>query len=401
MINKLKDKVQREAVQSWIENDKRGTFELSTGTGKTIAALHCLYTMPKDKKVHLFLAETIEREKDLLTDILFFNKLFDVDVFKDYNLKFKCYQTVYKLEKYDFGLVIADEIHSSLSPEYSKFYFNNTYDAIIGLSATIDRKTSYEIDGRIITKGKLIDTIAPVCYTYNITQAKNDGIGRVLNIYIINQYLDSENKTVQAGSNFKRFMQTEKSAYDYWDKEHKKFWFIEDKEVRDFKIRMTSTKRSHLLFNLPSKVVIVQKLLDELKGKTILFGNSLDSLLKVTPNVISSRYSDDQNKLIRDNFDKGKISLIGSFKKLRQGANLTGLDNCILMSYYSSEVHAIQQWGRLRRNNDKIGNVFILLTIGTQEEVWFSKMIENMTDFNMIYCDDLKDCINKYKINER
>lgn len=401
LINKLKDKVQKEAVQSWIDNDKRGTFELSTGTGKTIAALHCLYKMPRDKKIHLFLAETVEREKDLLTDIIFFNKLFNVDVFKDYNLRFKCYQTVYKLEGYDFGLVIADEIHSSLSPEYSKFYFQNKYDAIVGLSATIDRKTAYEIKGKIVTKGQLIDTIAPVCYTYTITQAKNDGVGRILNIYVINQTLETEEKTVAAGSATKKFMQTEKSAYDYWDKEHKKSWFIEDKEVKDFKIRMTSTKRSNLLFNLPSKVKTVNELLNNINGKTILFGNSLDSLLKVTSNVISSRYSDDQNKLIRDNFDRGKISIIGSFKKLRQGANLTGLDNCILMSYYSSEVHAIQQWGRLRKNSDKIGSVFILLTIGTQEEVWFSKMIENMTDFNIIYCDNLKDCINKYKNNEK
>lgn len=399
MENDLKSKIQKDAVQAWLSNDKKGSFELSTGTGKTIASLHCLYTMPKDKKVHLFLAETIEREKELMKDILFFNKLFNVNVLKDYNLKFKCYQSVYKLKDYEFGLIIADEIHNALSPMYSKFFYNNSYDAIVGLSATIDRKTMYDIDGRNITKGKMIDEIAPVCYTYTISQAKSDGVGRVLNIYVINQELDSINKTIMAGSVKTRFMQTEKAAYDYWDREHKKSWFIEDLEVKDFKIRITSTKRSNLLFNLPSKVNTTKELLKEIKGRTILFGNSLDSLLKVTPNVISSRYSEKQNDAIRDSFDKGKINLIGSFKKLRQGANLDALDNCVIMSYYSSEVHAIQQWGRLRKNEDKVGNVFILLTKNTQEEVWFNKMIENMTDFNIIYCDNLGDCLNKYKEN--
>jgi hypothetical protein len=45
--------------------------------------------------------------------------------------------------------------------------------------------------------------------------------------------------------------------------------------------------------------------------------------------------------------------------------------------------------------------VFILLTKTTQEEIWFSKMMENMNDFNIIYCDNIEDCLNKYKINEK
>lgn len=56
--------------------------------------------------------------------------------------------------------------------------------------------------------------------------------------------------------------------------------------------------------------------------------------------------------------------------------------------------------GRLRQNGDKIGNVFIILTTGTQEEVWFQKMMENMNDFTIINCNDINDCIKKYKEND-
>lgn len=400
MLNELKDKIQQEALKAWVNNDKKGTAELATGTGKTILALHALYTMDKSDLIHLFLAETTERKKDLLSDIKLYNKLFNVDVVNDYNLKFYCYQTVYKWKDRKFGLVIADEIHNSLSPKYSEFFFNNNYQAIIGLSATIDRKTKYDIDGQIVTKGSLVDRIAPSIYKYSINQAKEDGVGRQLNIYVVSQELDSVNKTIKAGNSRVSFMQTEKAAYDYWDKEHKRSWFIEDEEMKSLKIRITATKRSNVLFNLPSKIKTVIDLLESISGKSILFGNSLDSLLKVTPNVVSSRNSEDKNNYIRDQFDKGIIQLIGSFKKLRQGANLKELDNCIIMSYYSSEVHQIQQWGRLRQNGDKVGSVFILLTKNTQEEIWFSKMMENMTDFNIIYCDNIEDCIKKYKENE-
>jgi len=403
LINNLQDKVQREAVQAWIDIGKIGCLNLSTGTGKSIAALHCLYTMPKfdvDGKTHLFLAETVQREKDILDDIEKYNKIFGVNIQQDYFLKFSTYQSAYKYENKEYGLVIADEAHFSLTEQYSKFYYNNKYDALVALTATTERDVEYIIDGKKITKGDLLDEIAPVCYTYTLAQSKEDGIGRILNIYVVKSELDSINKTIKAGSKTKPFFQTEKSAYDYWDREHKKSWFIEDKEVKDFKIRITSTKRSALLYNLPSKINIVKQILDTIKGKTIIFSNSLDSLLKITPNTVSSRYSEDRNKEIREAFDSDKISIIGSFKKLLQGANLKKLDNCILMSYFSSEGQVIQKLGRIRKYDDKVGNVFILLTNQTQEEIWFSKMIQDLTEFNFIYCNNIEDCIKLYKENE-
>lgn len=389
--------IQQQAVYHWVESNKKGTLELAVGTGKTIASLMCLYTMPqKDGKVHLFLAETVEREKDLLSDIQLFNKIYNCNVLQDYNIKFLCYQSAYRLTDYNFGLVIADEIHNSLTEEYIKFYRNNQYDAIVGLSATVDRTIKYEIDGEEVTKGDLMDSIAPSCYKYTMEDSIKDGIGRILNIYIITHKLDSKTKNIPAGSVQKRFFQTEEESYKYWDKEHKKSWFLLNQEMKDMKIRVTAAKRSKLLFELPSKVEATTKLLKNITGKSIIFANSLDSLLKVTPNVVSARNTPAENKTIRDNFDNNKISIIGSFKKLQQGANMKELDNCILMSYYSSEVSLVQRLGRVRKNGDKVGSAFIFLTEGTQEEVWASKMLQNLNDFNIIYCKDIDDCINKY-----
>jgi superfamily II DNA or RNA helicase len=394
-----RNEVHQEAVESWLNSGKRSTLQISTGVGKTFIFLHCLHQMPKNEGLHLFLAEVTDREKDLESDIIKFDKMFGTTTRYHYNLVFKTYQAVYKTEGNHYGLVCADEIHNMLSPVYSKFVFNNTFDGILGLSATIDHTTKYEIDGRYVTKGDLLNRIAPISYTYSILDAKNDGIGRMLNLYIINQELDPTEKTVKAGSVKNSFYQTEKTAYDYWHKEHQKAWFLLDPAMKDLKIRITATKRSNLLFNLPSKIKTIFKLLEVIKGQTIIFGNSIDSLLKITSNVISSRYSDDQNKAIRDHFDKGLISIIGSFKKLRQGANLNNLDNCIIMSYYSSEGHIVQQLGRMRLNGNKHGNAFILRTKDTQECVWFEKMMSNLKEFNIIECNDIEDCIIKYKLN--
>jgi len=408
--NLLKDTIQKQALKTWIDSGKKSTCHIITGLGKTILSLHALYTMPKnDGKLHLFCAEQVDRQTDLIKDIAKYNELFNVNVLQDYNLQFQCYQTTRKWKDKEFGLVIADEIHDSLTPAYSEFYFNNKYDAIIGLSATINRKIEYEIDNKIVTKGDLLDKIAPVCFKYTMNQGQTEGTSRKLNIYVINHELDEINKTVKSGSIRTPFYQTEKVAYDYWDKQFKKNLFLEPSEntdffefqkLKDLKIRLASNKRKDILYKLESKVIVIKELLNNIIGKSIIFGNSLDSLLKITPNVVSSRNNISKNNLIRNSFDLGRINVIGSFKKLEQGANLNELDNVILHSYYGVEGKIIQRLGRNRMNGDKVGNVFVLVTKDSQEQVWWSKATENMTEFNIINCDNIEDCINKYKENE-
>lgn len=399
MINKQKDKVQQEALSAWQLTNKIGTCEIITGLGKTFIGLHALYTMPIDYSItHIFLAEVKDRRLDLIRDIEKYNKIFNRNVLGDYNLEFYCYQTVYKWKDKFFGLVIGDEIHDALSPAYSLFFKNNNYKAIIGLSATVNTEVSYTTENGSYTKGDLLKKIAPICYSYGLDQGILEGTSRTLDVYIINHKLDDKNKTVAAGNKNKRFYQTEKQAYDYWDKEHKKAWFIDNPDKRDLKIRITSHKRSTILYNLDSKVKETIKLIAKLDTRTILFGNSIDALLKVTPNIISSRNTDEVNNMIRYKFEKEEISLIGSFKKLKQGANLPNIDNCIIMSYYSTDKDFIQRVGRLRQNN-KIGNIFIFLTLETQEEIWFSKMFSNITNLNMIYCDNVEDCLEKLNKN--
>lgn len=407
--NLLKDKIQKEAVEAWINSNKTGTILAITGLGKSFIFLHALYTMPLDKSIeHIFLAEVTDRERDLNEEIKKYNEIFNRDVYKDYNLTFSTYQSAFKLKDKSYGLVGCDEIHDSLSEQYSKFYFNNNYDAIIGLTATLNKKIEYIIDGKKVTKGDLINQIAPICYTYTVNQGQLEGTSRKLNIYIINHQLDNIEKSIKAGSKFKTFYQTELAAYDYWDKQFKKSLFLEPSEgediskfetLKNIKIQVASNRRKDILYNLPSKIKIIKELLNNIKGKTIVFGNSIDSLLKITPNTVSSRKKKEQNDSIRDKFESDKINIIASFKKLEQGANLPNLDNVILHSYYSIEGKMVQRLGRSRLKGDEEGNVFILVTENTQEVKWLNNALEGFKDFNIIYCKDLNECLEKYRIN--
>lgn len=381
-------KIQSEALVSWQKAGEKGTIEMITGLGKTKIAMEAVKTLPKDSKI-LFLAEVKDRELELQREQEKWNAT-------EWDITFSCYQSAYKWTDTEWDLVIADEIHDSLTVEYSKFYKNNKYSRIMGLSATIDERAIVtEDDNVVVTKGILLKAVAPVCYTYDLNDGQVDKTSRPLDIYVINHKLDIYTKNVPAGNDKKRWYQTEYGSYAYKDMMFRRATGAPP-DIRERRIHIASAARAKLLYELPSKIEVTKLLLENLTGRTILFGNSLESLEKVTPNVISSRKTDKENKQIREDFDNGTLNIIAAFKKLKQGANLNDLDNCVIMSYYSKEKDLIQRVGRLR-NNGEIGRIFILVTANTQEEVWYSRMTESMNEenLNIIKCQDIRDCISK------
>jgi superfamily II DNA or RNA helicase len=401
-LDLVKDKIQNEAVDAWIGKKFKGTLELATGSGKTFCFFKVLMKFPKIKKV-LFLAETTERETDLYNDLKKFNEIFNVDLLKERELTFMCYQSAYKLKDTKWDLVCADEIHDSLTPTYSKFYSNNFYHGLLGLSAKVKRNVIYEKQG--FSKGDLLDVIAPVVYRYTLSQSVDLNTSKQLNIFIINHQLDTETKNYLGGTVKRQYYTTERKEYDYWHKQFIKYCYeevdeTEDIEVfkreKDFKIKQALRKRSEVLFKVKSKEVIIKKLITKLKDKTLIFGNSLEALLSITPNVVSSKNKDQENKRIRDEFSKGDLNCIASFKKLKQGANLGYFQNTIIHSYYSTDIDFIQRLGR-QRNSEEEGFVFIIKTNNTVEEKWLLKIREVIQSYNVIECENVDKAISIYE----
>jgi len=393
-----RDKIQREAFKAWQDSGGQGTIQAITGIGKTFIALHAI---AKTRGKILFLAETRQREQDLKEQITKYKDIFKVDLSKK-DIEFMCYQSAYRRSGMKHALVIADEVHDSLTTAYSRYYSNNSYTKIMGLSATIDNDV-IEIDGKETTKMDLLNTIAPICFSYTLDEGQEDGTSRPLDIYVLHHKLDGTKKIIPGGSKKKPFMTTEAKTYDYWDKRFKRSMFYRNPAQKEVEFRISSRRRADLLYSLPSKVEFINQILAELKGKTIIFGNDLNSLELITPNVVrsakkgeSAKDRESENSSIRQKFDNGDIDVIASFKMLKQGANLKGIDNVILMSYYSKERDLLQRVGRLRKDGNRIGTVIIPVTVGTQEEKWFAKMTEGV-NIRMTPCLNVKDLVSRLK----
>lgn len=377
-----RDLVQQELINSALNSKDsygriRCTIEAITGLGKTFIALFLIKAL--NPKSVLFLAETNLREEDIRNDIIKFKEMFNYDIYSHHKIEFMCYQSAYKRAGMYHDFVVADEIHDSLSPQYFKYYNNNRYTHLLGLSATIDKKTVYlDEAGNEYSKIDMLNSIAPIVATYTVKQGQEQGTSRKLNIIIIEHELDNIEKVIpieyfdKATKAKKIFYKTEKDYYEYC---HAKFIQAMYSNIKnDFIIRYWMNKRNTFLYNLPSKTRAVIKVLTMYNlQRNIVFGNSIEQLNKICPTV-SSKHTAMFNKELINNFNKGHLNTIGSFKMLKQGVNLVGLNNVILHSYYSVEKDFIQRIGRLRKTDD-IGNVIIFMTKGTQEEIWLNKII--------------------------
>ena len=275
-----------------------------------------------------------------------------------------------------------DECHDAMTPVFLNTIINNDFRYIIGLTATPSNDRTYVLDKEETSKMKLMEKHLPICFTYGLVDAVRDGNSRKLNIHIIHHRLDDKEKCIQGGTVAKPFMLTESKAYKHYDS---KFWEGIYTQ-QDYMIKGNMSKRAKLLYSLPSKFRAANLILQKLSGRTMIFANDLESLKELTGNIICSaregesvKMREAENRRIRELFETGKTDRIASFKVLQQGANVKGgIDNLLIVSYYSDLGKMRQRWGRLRMEGDKEGNVILFVTIGTQEEKWLKKAMEGI-----------------------
>jgi len=365
--------------------------------GKTWVGFKCLATLPKGTNL-LFLSETIVRKNTVLEDAAFYKKIYGIDPLEGYNVKFITYQSAAKFNvQYYFPnskstLIILDEIHEILSDKRILFILNSNLDGVklLGLSATIDRKTRYIIQKEESTKFDYLKRFCPIIYTYNINNAREDDNVRDTKFFILKHDLDTR-KNFLTGAKGKQWHISEKLQYEYLDKTFKKALFMPNTKGKDDYVRMCATNRARFLYALPSKIPIVKELVTKLEGKTLVFGLDNKSLIEICPNSIVET----NKNLIQDlrDFKEGKTMVTCSNKMLKQGENIPNLTNLIYHSYYGKIVPTIQILGRLRKAEDQ-GIVILLLTSNTQEEIWFKNATEGLL-VDWIYCRSVDEIISK------
>jgi hypothetical protein len=421
--NELKNTIQDFAIEKWKSKDKVGTIETPSLNSKTFIFLKALYTMPKDDKktIHLFLSETMTREKEALAEIVKFDEIFNLDVLRDYNLQFFSYVGVSSWQNREFGLVCCDKFQEQLTVGNFKFHLNNKYKALIGVTNSINKYSFFSIksdlllssyfDKKVVSKEEMLDKIAPVCFKYNIRGDYKKPVKNKLNIFVIKNKLDATNRNVRHETFKSITYKTEEDSYNLIMSEINElklripeegedlFEFTENKIAR---MKILLNRRNKLLYTLGSKKILAEGLLFRLRGRTMIFGNNLQSLEILTVSkVLCMKNTDERNSLIKRTFDNGKLRAISNYCDMEENPDISMADNCLFKDVPQSKEDFVEKIASLRTlNKEKAGNVFIFVTEGTQEVAWLNESLKGLNEHKYMLCDNLISTFNKYSIIE-
>lgn len=398
-----KNEEQEKAIQAWMEAKGKGTLELATGVGKTKigidVAAGLAWSMAEHLKQPSILiltpTETL-RDDHWVAEA----KKWDAEfLFKDGIIKTACIQSAYKWEKQTFDLVIGDEIHTMLSPEYSKFWINNTLHRILGLSATIP-----------IEKRPLLDTIAPIIYTINPTEAKEKQLiseYKIFNIGIdftpheLVQYQISDSNVAHAEKELMRELRIELNQV--FDKARS--------SVKDYKqpssVRMWSSRylqgirtRLSVCNNAENKVRAVCQILTKLKReKSLIFSESIkfaEAICKACKDsgclTYHSKMKDDVRAAFLERFNDpaSSVRCLSTVKALDMGVNVEAVSLCIIAAGSSNPLQFTQRLGRgvRRTDDDKLAVIINLYMKNTKEEQRVSKRLSNELTSSWVTMDE-------------
>jgi superfamily II DNA or RNA helicase len=411
MTVKSREIIQQEARLAFTKcKGGKGTVCLSTGTGKSKVALDLIRDFYSIQTVLITSPRTNLKEnwrKELKkwgwehwgNDN--WHKNFDGEQpERVVQITIENIQTAYKWKSdKHFNLIIADEVHTMMTPEYSALFENVRYDQLLGLTATHDITPLND-------KKEYYDKYCPVIYEYY--DSASDGIINKTNYKIVNHRLNNFDM-VRAGTKAKPFMQGELARYEYLTKQIKlgqqamlaqgsTDWFTDagnwfwrnngtpEQKRAAMKYLNAIKFRKTFLLNLTSTAKIAKKIKEGIlsansENKILLFSELTAQVDKLTRNTVHSHKDEKENQLLIDGFNEGKIRELGSCQSLTLGLNLKGATHAIMESYVGSSTRSKQKKGRLDRlSSDAVAEMWIINVLDTQSENWYNSMTKNLID---------------------
>ena len=402
----------------------RGTVCLSTGTGKSKVAIDFIKETPEVKRVLITSPRTNLKEnwrKELqkwglyhwsngryyINPELLDNP--DNDQ-RAIDITIENVQTAYKWSNHEyrykeFDLIIADEIHTMMTPEYSNV-FDIKATWIMGLTATHDITDKND-------KGEYYEKYCPIIYEYY--ESAEDGLINKTRFFIVNHVLNDIDQvlvTSKKGS----FLRGEAEQYEYLSGRIRKgqqlmlmqgsqrwfqdaadwFWKKQGDKEQKFAAMMylNSIKyRKEFLQKLNSTANLAKKIKEGIlaadeKSKVLIFSELTAQIEKITQKTVHSHNTVAKNASRIDHFDIGDIRELGSCQSLTLGMNLLGATHGIMESYVGSATRSKQKKGRLDRlPSEQVADMWIIRVQGTQAETWFENMAKDFDLSKAIHID--------------
>lgn len=377
-VNKVREKVQNEAIQAVIDNDG-GMIAMATGSGKSRVAVELAkyYCEPFTSDLALLVPTEKLRDENWLEE---FEKWGASPLWND--TQSLCYASASKIGGYNFDLVILDEGHN-ITELASEFFTINNIQRTVLLTATPPTDP--------IKKQILSDLDIKLVYELTLDQAVRLGFVAPYKITVITVPLDNVTKNIPGGNKKNPFMTTEAATYAYCNRRVQQC-FGDQTPQGKAKMQFAILGRMQFIYKIPSKTAVIKFLLDRVipqEDRTLIFCGNIEQAEEVCPTFYHSKSS----SVAYDAFKNEEINRLSCVKAVNEGHNFPGVDSGIIGQLNSKEKDLVQRIGRLIRfRPGHEAHLYIVVSESTQDEKWLENAIENLDQSKIEYVriDDFK-----------
>lgn len=372
---------QSDAIKSWFDNNKRGLFEMATGTGKTITALALsIRLLEQENRLAIIVVCPYQHLVDQWVDEAKNFGYFPIKAYKSkdtwvntlrekvifYNhkdIEYLCVvttHTTFSTEHFqelireikDPKLLIADEVHH-LGSANRRDYMPEMYHNRLALSATPDRW--YDNIGTQAIR----DYFGKTVYKLSLS----DAIGLSLTPYYYYPILVELNDDEME----EYFLLSKKIGV----------LFAQGRDELDEYLTHLLIKRSQILNNAENKIPVLKGLLaqDKFIQDTLIYcapGGQIDSVMKlvgIEMKISAHRFTAEEDiptrKDLLERFANRELKVLAAMKCLDEGVDVPSTKTAYILASSSNPREFIQRRGRvLRKHPGKdYANIFDLITI--------------------------------------
>lgn len=389
---------QKQGIKKWIDNDMQGTLQYCTGFGKTTVALMCIKLLHMNNPLLRVLigVPTLRLQEQWILKL------------EEKKLPGEVYviNTLSKLEPQPCDLLILDEIHRCASDTFSKVFDNINYKHILGLTATFER-----LDGR---HNSILKRFAPVVDVISLEMAlENEWISDYVEYKVfiepddIDYYKEINREFLDAFSYFGNDFKIAMACATDWKARNKytasimnsydKSKFAEQNKLTLIKATTFTRclkKRKEYIYNHPDKIRIAQMILDaRTDRKCITFSSRVKGARAIKRGLVLSPHAKPkEQREIMEEFIPSKTGVLNTCSMLDEGADIPHLSVAVILGFTSSKTSKTQRIGRVvRKEGDKMAEIFTLVIKDTVDEQWFSN--SNTSEYVTIDEEQLKNVL--------
>lgn len=428
-------KHQEQAIDSWFKNNKKGIFEMATGTGKTFTALKCLEKILEDEnvltviacpfahlaqqwtnelmkmnlgKVHSFYGSANSKWKTEFDELRINYKLgLDFkNIIVTTHVTFSSNDFIEKLNDCNIKkFLIVDEMHHVGSENYQLGLLPE-YEYRLGLSATPSRFMDEEGTNFIISY------FDKTVFEFTLTEALNR-INPATNQTFLTPY---EYYPIKINLN-----DEELRKYTELSKKIAKLYYVKQEDDEE-SLKQLIFKRRKIVNNAYEKYNALRNTLRKLEHKEHLIVYCSDKQLHKVLEILNEegfsrhKFTQKENpkqskkyggiserESILKSFDNGDYQVLVAMKCLDEGVDVPSADQVIIMSSTTNPIEYIQRRGRVLRRypNKEKAIIYDFSVIPEQNDIFVRKIIENESKRLFDFINNSLNNVDCYNLLEK